>query len=219
MKPRGFTLIELLVVIAIIAILAAILFPVFAKAREKARQTSCTSNMKQLCLAMTMYTTDHDESLTGRVFWMHLIQPYVKNWQLFSCPSWGHPVTLTNLQYCQNQYSQYTMLRGVKGGYGVACYTTGTTTGRMMAQIPMPANVCWLLEVDCNTSRTSAGRCTQHSSPTAGCADGPYVSLRHNDGSTLAYLDGHVKWERMPDDGKMWLDSRLVRTLIWNRTY
>ncbi|MFQ6096191.1 MAG: prepilin-type N-terminal cleavage/methylation domain-containing protein [Armatimonadota bacterium] len=63
---RGFTLIELLVVIAIIAILAAILFPVFAKAKEKAKQASCQSNVKQLCLAMLMYASDHDDHLP---FW------------------------------------------------------------------------------------------------------------------------------------------------------
>lgn len=63
MKEKGFTLIELLVVIAIIAILAAILFPVFARAREKARQTSCLSNLKQLALGVLMYTQDYDEIL------------------------------------------------------------------------------------------------------------------------------------------------------------
>ena len=67
---RGFTLIELLVVIAIIAILAAILFPVFAKAREKARQTSCLNNQRQICLAATMYCQDHDEMFpTADNFW------------------------------------------------------------------------------------------------------------------------------------------------------
>ena len=65
MKKTGFTLIELLVVIAIIAILAAILFPVFAKAREKARQTSCLSNLKQMQLAQMMYADDYDEVLPG----------------------------------------------------------------------------------------------------------------------------------------------------------
>ena len=93
---RGFTLIELLVVIAIIAILAAILFPVFARAREAARSTACRSNLKQLGVAFQMYSQDYDETLpvrgypdgAGRYFyWGHLLQPYIKNVQLFECPS------------------------------------------------------------------------------------------------------------------------------------
>ena len=94
---RGFTLIELLVVIAIIAILAAILFPVFAKAREKARQTSCLSNMKQINLAVLMYTSDYDETYPGvrmcyqvngvGVSWRRLVVPYIRNQSLFQCPS------------------------------------------------------------------------------------------------------------------------------------
>jgi prepilin-type N-terminal cleavage/methylation domain-containing protein/prepilin-type processing-associated H-X9-DG protein len=91
----GFTLIELLVVIAIIAILAAILFPVFAKARDKARQTACLSNMKQIGTGIMMYAQDFDELLppsrnnsTGGVTpWHWLIQPYIKNLQVFKCPS------------------------------------------------------------------------------------------------------------------------------------
>jgi len=98
---QGFTLIELLVVIAIIAILAAILFPVFAQAREKARSASCQSNLKQIGLAAMMYGQDYDEihlpmwtqggpGYTGggyRNWWMGLCQPYVKNLKLFECPS------------------------------------------------------------------------------------------------------------------------------------
>src|SRR6056297_3095 len=90
-KVSGFTLIELLVVIAIIAILAAILFPVFARAREKARQTSCLSNVKQLGLGVMMYAADYDERLPARsiggVGWYGLLQPYIKNWQVIICPS------------------------------------------------------------------------------------------------------------------------------------
>lgn len=93
----AFTLIELLVVIAIIAILAAILFPVFAQAREKARQTACMSNLRQVGLAVLQYAQDNDESfvhteLGGDVddaheyFWGDMLLPYTKNWNLLACP-------------------------------------------------------------------------------------------------------------------------------------
>lgn len=102
MRRRGFTLIELLVVIAIIAILAAILFPVFAKAREKARQTSCLSNIRQLATGVLGYCQDYDEiyppagynaqyvypdGVADWMKWPVLTQPYIKNYSLFMCPS------------------------------------------------------------------------------------------------------------------------------------
>jgi len=100
-KRKGFTLIELLVVIAIIAILAAILFPVFARAREQARKTSCASNLRQLGLGFAMYTQDYDERFPGiwsgewnlnagnqrQLNWAVEIFPYIKNKQVYVCPS------------------------------------------------------------------------------------------------------------------------------------
>ncbi|HEY3331785.1 MAG TPA: prepilin-type N-terminal cleavage/methylation domain-containing protein [Capsulimonadaceae bacterium] len=102
MKNKGFTLIELLVVIAIIAILAAILFPVFAAAREKARQTACLSNMKQLGIAFTQYCQDYDEVTPGGGAmpsitrgWAGCIYPYVKSLPVFTCPSDAAELTAT----------------------------------------------------------------------------------------------------------------------------
>src|SRR4028119_1000404 len=106
-KGNAFTLIELLVVIAIIAILAAILFPVFAQAREKARQTACLSNQRQIGTAMLMYVQDYDETTPLRIGdvgnftnpevplnWLTGILPYLKNYQVLRCPS-AVPATAT----------------------------------------------------------------------------------------------------------------------------
>ncbi|MCC6446228.1 MAG: DUF1559 domain-containing protein [Armatimonadetes bacterium] len=117
-NTRGFTLIELLVVIAIIAILASILFPVFAQAREKARQTSCLSNLKQLGLAISMYATDYEgypmhsspSWFSPRTRWADAIFPYVKNMPLFTCPS-THESALLSKKFAHDQTVRY-------GGYG-----------------------------------------------------------------------------------------------------
>jgi prepilin-type N-terminal cleavage/methylation domain-containing protein/prepilin-type processing-associated H-X9-DG protein len=124
-RRRGFTLIELLVVIAIIAILAAILFPVFAKAREAARTTSCKNNVKQLLTGWAMYAQDYDEitvpvrvggagSLAFR--WNEIIQPYVKNQGILACPS----NTRKGISYTYN-------------------FSAGGPNGRTMAEIRLPA--------------------------------------------------------------------------------
>ncbi|GBC96096.1 hypothetical protein HRbin16_01897 [bacterium HR16] len=119
MKRNGFTLIELLVVIAIIAILAAILFPVFAQAREKARMTGCLSNTKQIGLAHNMYIQDYDETFVWNpwpggpggapwcgnpdqptLIWTGALMPYIKNKGLFQCPSIGAGTTESACPWC-----------------------------------------------------------------------------------------------------------------------
>lgn len=122
MKKKGFTLIELLVVIAIIAILAAILFPVFAKAREKARQISCASNERQLALGIVQYIQDYDEVLPTNFnvpghcagsAWAGILYPYVKSVGVYKCPDDnsylgldkdenGQPIQIYPLSYAVN---------------------------------------------------------------------------------------------------------------------
>ena len=110
-RKNGFTLIELLVVIAIISILAAILFPVFARARENARRASCLSNLKQMGIGIMMYTQDYDEmypdSTTTEMVWMYAVQPYVKNYNVFACPSsdQGYGGTTASYDFSDHNYA------------------------------------------------------------------------------------------------------------------
>ena len=191
MNRRAFTLIELLVVIAIIAILAAILFPVFARAREKARQASCLSNMKQLGLSMMMYVQDYDEFLpkiragnctlpggrrpnpanNGRVcnYWIESIQPYVKNSNLFQCPSGS-----------SRGYQASWNDPPLAHGYAMNAYSCGLA----LNAIASPAGNILLLE--------TSGAC-----PDVGCWSLNNVPLAHNDGTNWTYADGHCKWLKL----------------------
>ena len=134
---KAFTLVELLVVVAIIAILAAILFPTFSRAREKARQTSCLSNTKQLALASVMYSSDYDGMYVNNWLnngvsgfsWLEMIQPYVKNWALMNCPSMtyapGAVVVLTpehmRIRNCLVGMGRASAAHPWVGGYALNC--------------------------------------------------------------------------------------------------
>ena len=201
MMRRGFTLIELLVVIAIIAILAAILFPVFARAREKAKAASCMSNVKQLVLATLQYVQDYDERLpasyqpspagvvipeTGGnyTYWYWLLQPYIKNRQVLICPSW--PVY--TLGYGWN-YTYLTYNWGAVAAPGAYGYG-----GCPISMIAKPAET--ILLADSGAHQTSSGGWSNGMTYVITWAAEPanyYVYLRHNDIANVGFVDGHVK--------------------------
>jgi prepilin-type N-terminal cleavage/methylation domain-containing protein/prepilin-type processing-associated H-X9-DG protein len=196
---RGFTLIELLVVIAIIAILAAILFPVFAKAREKARQTSCLSNLKQIVLGLLQYAQDYDETTPRRrpsatapqnEFWWNVVQPYVKNTQLFLCPSYpwngGWCTNCTGDTCRPNGTRSYDMANG-----GLPNMSQGPRVGQVIA----PATTMWVFDCGCEYSGNPIS--TAYSvGYFLNAWRGQTRAFRHNDGINTTYADGHAKWVR-----------------------
>jgi len=189
---RGFTLIELLVVIAIIAILAAILFPVFARAREKARQTSCLSNEKQIALALLMYAQDYDERFMnvrqGPGGWNALVQPYTKNWQLFQCPSFSEYVrTCGPVTGHGNAAAAGAPWYGVfEGGYMMAAWERCCWPGAKLGEFDKPAERYLIVEGDCMGAYWGAF-------VTDG-APWSHHKYRHNEGLNVAFVDGHAKW-------------------------
>jgi len=171
---KAFTLIELLVVIAVIAVLGAILFPVFAKAREKAQQTTCMSNLRQIQLALTAYATDYDGvhcNDTGpapsQIHWQTRVLPYAKDTQIFVCPAarWPYPVEFLGEEDIVKRSS-----------YGRNAFDIGKHDSRQMFTADMMS-----------VSETDAGAVIQMA------GDMP-AWYNHDGGVNIAYADGHVKW-------------------------
>ncbi len=223
-RRSAFTLIELLVVIAIIAILAAILFPVFAQAREKARQTTCLSNLKQMGLGLLQYVQDYDENIPRMNYqnfaasndyrnnkWMDVINPYIKNTDIFTCPSdrldpngrYRFPPTLrTNY----TQYGSYGMNNAYYSGSGVSGVPASPPNGKSMAVVAVPATTIWVAELQGMGQNadlywaTKAAPINNNVSPRVlpnGSQTTPPSPLgiveRHTGTTTVLWCDGHVK--------------------------
>lgn len=210
MKKRAFTLIELLVVIAIIAILAAILFPVFARAREAARATQCKSNLKQITTGAMMYSQDYDERVcpsyvgTGNLStynsfgqadtrWMGLMLPYTKNLGVYRCPSWS----LNTEPNPQNpRYTSYAHQHNNLGWGG----------SPSMAEIQKPAETIFFHDVGTYVDWAQFNADSDRENftlPASGrdysrrydqqAHDATTVANRHSGMCNIAFLDGHVK--------------------------
>lgn len=212
MRRVGFTLIELLVVIAIIAILAAILFPVFAKAREKARQSSCQSNLKQIGLALMQYSQDYDErfplagngtddaniavTVSGWRGWVsNTIAPYVKNTQLFACPSDStnnYNVSVTTIPSGDSRFYR------VSYGFNYSALGNGTTAsatnvpgaGGMMSALVRPAELCVMWD---SQNRWSDGTNCWSRDIAQAIANNDTYGQRHNSQANFLFADGHAK--------------------------
>ncbi len=211
MKRSGFTLIELLVVIAIIAILAAILFPVFAKAREKARQSSCTSNLKQLSLGILMYAQDYDERYPKNYsydggsgvdlrWWEDRVQPYIMNWQVTICPS----RTPTAYTYARPAAGPAPLLFSYDcnamgdGQWGTGGPMTNSPAG--LGEVQRPSECILLCEAVSTREITITSRSDCFNSSNG------YIRKDHNDMAVWAFCDGHVKSMRVSQP-YMWSKS------------
>lgn len=220
LRTRGFTLIELLVVIAVIAILAALLFPVFARARDKARQATCTSNLKQIGLAVLLYTQDYDDryplghapvadplsvfdgGMDYEPHFIELLRPFVKNSKnqgVWRCPS-DPSAQLTK----DGDQTEFHVSYSVNGWFEY---------GAALSQVEIPADKIHVLESvdDDHFHWWEMGR-KKMSDPYLPLDQLPRKALdeqtartRHSEGANYLYADQHVKWSRF---ARLWGPAR-----------
>jgi prepilin-type N-terminal cleavage/methylation domain-containing protein/prepilin-type processing-associated H-X9-DG protein len=238
-KIRGFTLIELLVVIAIIAILAAILFPVFAQAREAARKSSCLSNLKQCSTAAAMYAQDYDEKIMPswlnnfpppidfQNVWFYHMQPYAKNRQIVLCPS----------RETQDQDPNNTWESGIAHNHD----NLGWGGSPSLAVVERPAGIVlfadtgalgwggsqaiydqWKIDPDgINAPRPIASRGVYFRSPgqmeggAGGWCDTVVPISRHSKMANFAFMDGHAKSLKV---ASVWIRPGENWATYWNGT-
>ncbi len=226
MKRKGFTLIELLVVIAIIAILAAILFPVFARARENARRASCQSNLKQIGLGILQYTQDYDEkyptycgasgttaatssnvSSSNTFGWADSLQPYMKSTQIFQCPSETNSPGAASASGLTPDptaagYSDYWM-NELASGQALAAFNSSASTVMNgdgisdTAQSNSVGGCTAVVAADFSVTCSDAQAATFATLPSSGSN---YAAARHLTGANYGFADGHVKWQRGVSD-------------------
>jgi prepilin-type processing-associated H-X9-DG protein len=200
----------------IIAILAAILFPVFARAREKARQTSCLSNVKQIALACMMYAQDYDERLPHRylnsgvagaiqypgggssrgMIWPNPVYPYVNNIQVFNCPSWGYRWT-----------GRYTG----RQAYGISNHIDGM----LLAHIEAPAETILLADAY-DASGSAQSYYIQRSISLLDGEPRTIIPDRHNDGANFGLADGHAKWHKVDMEGNIARRAQEFQGFQWD---